>query len=97
MLNQPTSSPMITRMFGLPDGDACCACATSTAVLNPDTAATAVLASSILRRLSALLLGTALSSSLALDISHSFGRMTHLKPRWLVDVSTASAWRAAGR
>src|SRR5262249_47060951 len=24
-------------------------------------------------------------------------RMTHRKPRWLVDVSTASAWRAAGR
>ncbi len=24
-------------------------------------------------------------------------RMTHRNPRWLVDVSTASAWRAAGR
>ena len=32
-----------------------------------------------------------------LGLSHSLFLTTHLKPTWLVDVSTGSAWRAAGR
>src|SRR6478736_2970205 len=53
MLNQPTSSPMMTRILGLPD---CCAWAAPTIapVLSADAAATVVPASSKLRRLSML-------------------------------------------
>src|SRR6516225_2358224 len=55
MLNQPTSSPMMTRMLGRwPDG-ACCACAsvvsTDAAAPNADAAAKLVVASRTLRRL----------------------------------------------
>src|SRR6516225_9864369 len=55
MLNQPTSSPMMTRMLGRwPDG-ACCACAsvvsTDAAAPNADAAARLVVASRTLRRL----------------------------------------------
>src|SRR6516165_9425109 len=60
MLNQPTSSPMMTRMFGLAPGAACCACATAVwtaaAELKADAAANVVPASSMLRRFNAFLL-----------------------------------------
>jgi hypothetical protein len=38
-------------------------------------------------------------SRFAVFFAHTFlpGRMTHLKPTWLVDVSVGCGWRAAGR
>src|SRR5262249_3546085 len=56
MLNQPTSSPMITRMFGLPEGADCWACATAgftvAAIPSAVPATSALLASRTLRRFS---------------------------------------------
>src|SRR4051812_26228069 len=55
-LNQPISSPMIIRMFGLrpavPEVVACCACAGAGADSDTPAAASAVLATSRSRRLS---------------------------------------------
>src|SRR5580704_15179638 len=75
MFHMPISSPMMKTMFGcFPDGGVaagCCATAfcTLAAVPSADAAASVVLASNTLRRLSVPFFRFDLSPSLALDIS----------------------------
>src|ERR1700676_4346358 len=76
MFHMPISSPMMKTVFGcVPYGGVaagCCACATAfctlAAVPSADAAASVVLASNMLRRLSVLFFRFDLSASLALDI-----------------------------
>src|SRR4051812_31430944 len=101
------SSPKMTRMLGrrpvgAAAGAGCCcpvaACASARSLESP-VAASAVPASSIVAAADARL-RVAYSEVLARGFAvHDplLSFMTHLRPTWLVDVSTGWAWRAAGR
>src|SRR6185312_4475003 len=105
MLNQPTSSPMMTRMFGRCPLGACCARAFSTDAAAPkaDTAAKLVVASRTLRRLmvcSVLLVFSLIIASLSYDASKTNmarGRIHRLRVARGRTVAAAVARRAKMR
>ena len=94
------SSPKMTRMFGfLPAaaGAGVCACACWTVVSRPTAPSTA----SDGPRQQTLQLAAVAASCFALCstlVAHDCSFLTTQRnPTWLVEVSTGSAWRAAGR
>src|SRR5690348_12275175 len=104
MLAMPMSSPQITRIFGLPPADGAGAagrgCALSLSDL--ERRACGERRSCGERRaaeqnLAPIEYGT-FGRCFLFDAHDSLPlRTTQRNPRWLVDVSMASAWRAAGR
>src|ERR1700685_2173963 len=85
------SSPMMTRMLGcLPDDAGCWACATETGAVHPraDAAASVVVASRILRRLTSSFLSLWLALMMLLPVL--LERRSEIRCGW-------AGWRSGGR